>query len=313
VPGIYLCAFLIIDLHSIAFSLMAEDIHFRRAVSQLLNSIKYIAQRKSVRSYSSKEVAPELLAELKDYMAQLNTGPFGAGVRFKLLDLEPLDQNELRSLGTYGFIRGARHYMMGAVKQDRGAFEDLGYCFEKLVLKATALGLGTCWLGGTFRRGAFAAKMNLDPGELLPVISPLGYAAEEPTSAEKMVRAGAGSARRKPWSELFFMSDGKTPLSGEKAGPYGKVLEAVRLGPSASNKQPWRVVQGSEKLYHFYLKENKIYNRMLGKIRLQLIDMGIAICHFDLAATELNLQGRWHFDEPQINPKGLLYVASWLS
>ncbi len=277
------------------------------------NAIHYIRQRKSVRTYSSRSVDPAMLLELSNYIKNLGSGPFGVPARFELLDLEGLDQSELRSLGTYGFIRGANLYLLGAARQGREALVDLGYCFEKLILKVTALGLGTCWLGGTFKRSSFAEKMNLEPEELLPVISPVGHAAAAPGAAEKVVRAGAGSDRRKPWSQLFFYNNEKTPLKPEEAGLYREVLEAVRLAPSASNKQPWRVIKENNNLYHLYLKENIIYNRMLGKIKLQWVDMGIAICHFELAAKELKINGRWHFEQPQRRPSGMTYIISWLA
>ncbi len=67
-------------------------------------------------------------------MKNLGNGVFGTKPRFEMLDLEPLDKKELRSLGTYGFIKGARLYILGAIKNTPGALEDLGYCMEKIIL-----------------------------------------------------------------------------------------------------------------------------------------------------------------------------------
>ena len=38
------------------------------------------------------------------------------------------------------------------------------------------------------------------------------------------------------------------------------VLEMVRRGPSASNKQPWRVVRAGER-WHLYLQRTRGYGR----------------------------------------------------
>jgi hypothetical protein len=96
----------------------------------------------------------------------------------------------------------------------------------------------------------------------------------------------AKSDRRKPWPELFFDGRPGIPLAKEHAGPLAEALEAVRIGPSASNKQPWRVVrEGSN--YHFFLQRTPGYDKLTGEIRLQEVDMGIALCHFGAAAREI--------------------------
>ena len=114
-----------------------------------------------------------------------------------------------------------------------------------------------------------------------------------------------------PGPIFFFKGSTLEPLDEKEAGDYRDAFEAVRLGPSASNKQPWRLVQDNEGLIHLYLKENKLYNRMLGKIRIQLIDMGIALCHFELAAKDRGLPGNWSVQEWKPQIKGLQYIASW--
>jgi nitroreductase len=271
-----------------------------------------VKQRISVRNFSDKAIEPEALMQIEEVCAkQANSGPYGAGVRFRLLDLEPLTGSELRKMGTYGVIKGARYYILGAVRNEKGAMVDLGYCLERIILQATLLGLGTCWLGGTFKRSSFAARMELAEDELLPAITPVGYPACEMSAIEKMMRYGAGSNRRKPWSELFFSADGLTPLAEDAAGVYKDVYNAVRMGPSASNKQPWRLVRDEQGLTHLYLKENKVYNRLMGKIRLQLIDMGIAMCHFEVAARHLRLPGGWDLKGKAPQIKGFKYIASW--
>lgn len=278
-------------------------------------AMEAIRKRISVRSYSDRPVEEGLLERLRSSLGQNSSGPFGIPVRFRLLDLERLDQKELRGLGTYGVIRGARLFILGAVKDRKGGLEDLGYCLEKVILEAAALGLGTCWLAGTFRRAAFARQMDLASGELLPAITPLGYPAEIPAVRDRVMRLGARARRRKPWAELFFTADCATPLPEEKAGKYRDALEAVRLGPSATNRQPWRVVQDRDGLYHLYLHEAPLYNRALGKIRIQNIDMGIAMCHFELAARERGLAGRWNpyaAAAPAPARAGWQPIASWV-
>ena len=270
-----------------------------------------IKKRRSVRNYSEEPIGQSQFSELEKYSREYTCGPFGAKVRFQLLNIQPLGREEMRRLGTYGVIKGARLFLLGAAKESEGAMEDLGYCMEKIILKATAMGLGTCWLGGTFKRSAFAEKMNLARDELLPVITPVGYALDELSLSDRVFRFSAASNKRKPWSELFFSADGISPLEKEDAEDYCEALEAVRMGPSASNRQPWRMVRDEGGRYHLYLHENKIYNRIMGKIRLQNIDMGIAMSHFEIVARELQLPGNWEREEKApVLPK-MQYISSW--
>ncbi len=282
-----------------------------RSKIEEFNAFEAVKERISVRSYSNHPVEETLRRELEDYIETLGKGPFGITPRFKMLDLEPLDKKEMRSLGTYGFIKGARLYLLGAVKHTPGALEDLGYCMEKIILKATSLGLGTCWLGGTFKRAAFARQMDLAKGELLPAITPVGHSANETPPTDRVVRLAAKSKKRKPWPEIFFGPGGKTPLSEKEAGRYRDALEAVRLGPSASNRQPWRIIKDEAGKFHLFLKENKLYNRIIGKIRIQSLDMGIAMCHFAMVAREQGLPGSWEIDAGAPTPTDLQYIATW--
>lgn len=278
------------------------------------SAMENICKRVSVRTYDkNKPVDPEARAYLEKLVQSPAIGPFGNSVRFYLLDLGELPQKEIRPLGTYGVIRGAGLYLLGAVIEAPGNMEDLGYCMEKVILEATALGLGTCWLAGTFRRSSFARHMELSPGELLPAITPVGYPASHKRLLERVMKIGSASHRRKPWNQLFFLEDYQTPLPEEEAGPYQKPLEAVRLGPSSTNRQPWRIIKDRKDMYHLYLKENPTYNRALHRVRLQNIDMGIAMLHFELVAQEKGLPGRWEELKEAPSFPGLTYISSWMA
>ncbi|MBI4733391.1 MAG: nitroreductase, partial [Rubrobacteridae bacterium] len=114
---------------------------------------------------------------------------------------------------------------------------------------------------------------------------------------------------------LFFSYELKELNSEFYSSPYGTVLEMVRIAPSASNKQPWRIICGrSEKDFHLFLERTKGYNKKIyGLSDLQRIDMGIAMCHFETAAEESEIRGSWIKNKPQdINvPASWEYVASW--
>jgi nitroreductase len=279
--------------------------------------IDVIRERSSWRSYDGRPLEPADRARVEEFIAGLGPGPFGGRARLELLEASAEDRAELRKLGTYGMVRGARTFLAGAIQQAPRDVEDYGYLFEQTVLYATALGLGTCWLGASFNPSGFASKISLAANEILPAVSPVGYVASRRTVVDAVTRFLARSKLRKPWEKLFFDGEFGTPLSREVAGPYADVLEMVRLAPSASNRQPWRLVkEAGREIFHLFLRRTPGYNIKLINIAggdLQRMDMGIAICHFELTAGELGLAGRWEKKEiPTLPGAGRVeYVASW--
>jgi len=274
-----------------------------------------IEHRYSCRTYLDQPIAEETRRRLEAFMSSTLTGPFGVPIRLQLLAATEEDRAALRGLGTYGFIHGATGFIVGAVRDGLRHLEDFGYCMEQAVLVATDLGLGTCWLGGTFSRSAFAARATLREGEQMPAVTAVGYISDRRRLMERVIRRGAGSDRRYPWSHLFFRERFGQPVSAEEAGPYAVPLEMVRLAPSASNKQPWRIVrEGSG--WHFYLQRTPGYSgggRALRAPDLQRADMGIAMCHWELTVQELGLPGRWVIREPVLAGLQALteYTATW--
>ncbi len=274
-------------------------------------------QRFSCRTYLDKPIEPAKQQALEKYLVGCTVGPFGASNRFKLAAATEQDRRALRGLGTYGFIKGAAGFVIGAVKQGHKNLEDFGYLMEQIILFATDIGLGTCWLGGTFSKGSFAHKMALDTDELVPAVATVGYISGQPRMVDSLIRRGARSDSRYGWERLFFDKQFGEPLEQKRAGEYAVPLEMVRLGPSASNRQPWRMIREGS-LWHFYLRRSRGYGQGLsGKLMaadLQRVDMGIAMCHFELAARELGLQGQWVIQEPCIEkPELTEYSVTWNS
>jgi hypothetical protein len=251
-------------------------------------------------------------------LSENKTGPFGIDVRFKLITATTAEQNDLKDVGTYGVIKNVAGFIIGAVKYGPNNLEDFGYTMEKNILFATRIGLGTCWLGGTFTKSTFSDKIDLQADESIPAVTSAGHTASKKSLLEKTMRWGAGADNRKPWQTLFFRNTFDQALSTKDAKEWNTPLEMMRIGPSASNRQPWRIIrQTGSNSFHFYLQRTKRYqtrNRMLfGMADLQRVDMGIAMCHFEMTAVDLGLTGQWYFEEPDIGqlPDQTSYIISW--
>ena len=275
-----------------------------------------IEDRFSCRSYLETPIEEEKRQQLEDFMSATQTGPFGTRVRFELVAATEQDQNTLKGLGTYGFIKNPVGFIVSAVTDADKGLEDLGYLMEHIVLFATDIGLGTCWLGGTFTRSSFARRISARNGESVPIVTSVGYMANGPQ--DDPIRQRIGGAHRKPWEEMFFDGQFGAPISHDVAGAYRVPLEMVRLGPSASNKQPWRIIKDGN-AWHFYVQRTPGYRsgwmaRLARVADMQRIDMGIAMSHFELAANELGLTGKWQVREPNVEKpdQETEYTVSWV-
>lgn len=268
-----------------------------------------IRARTSVRTYLTKPITEEIKRNINDYICNL-TNPFKSKVTFRLLESDTAVNTA--KLVTYGVIQGAKDYIGATVKDEDFALEALGYEFEKLILYITSIGLSTCWLGGTFKKSEFAKAMFIKDDEIFPAISPFGYAADNKCFTDSLVRFIAKGDSRKPWSELFFNGNFTASLLTSDAGAYEASLEMVRLAPSASNKQPWRIVKG-ENMYHFYEYKLPGYSKTFG-YDIQRIDIGIAACHFHLTAIEKGLKGEFKKLPNPISdlPEDTFYIFSWV-
>lgn len=276
-----------------------------------------IPMRFSCRTYIQKPLEEDLQARIRKFCARQTSGPLGGQARFVLAAGSDDNLKELKGLGTYGFIRGATGFLVGATSAQNPPLEDFGYLLEEIVLYITGLGLGSCWLGGTFTKTSFGAKIDVQADELVPSVASIGYISKKPRWLDGVIRGSAGANHRRPWEKLFYDGQIGNPLTEYQAGDYATPLKMVRIAPSASNKQPWRILREGG-CWHFLLRRTPGYRerrlvRLTTVADLQRVDMGIAMCHFELSARELGLAGGWRYDDPGIadSDMGLEYVATW--
>ena len=211
--------------------------NFNKPITEIIRG------RFSCRTYLETPIEEGTQQRLLDFMEARQSGPFDSCPRFNLVAATEQDRCALRGLGTYGFIKGASGFILGAVEPSERDLADYGYLLDRILLFATDLDLGTCWLGGTFTQSSFARKIALTGNEVLPAVASIGYIADPEKARDGFIRQYAGAHHRLAWEKLFFDRQFGVPLAPEDAGQYVIPLEMVRLAPSASNKQPWRIVR----------------------------------------------------------------------
>lgn len=266
------------------------------------NITEHIKNRRSVRTFDGRELSEADIEKMASF-AQTIENPYKIPVEFKFLNAKEHGLSCPVAVGTDLFVGGKIKYIDDASI----AF---GYSFECFVLYAQSLGIGTTWLGGTMNRSAFEDAMELSDDEIMPCASPLGYPAKKMSIREGMMRKAIKADERLPFENLFFDGSFYTPLYKVKADKWTVPLEMVRLAPSAVNKQPWRAVACDDAV-HFYLNRSKGFART-EKLDMQMIDMGIALCHFDLSAKECGLNLAFEVSDPKLETNGdVEYVASY--
>lgn len=270
-----------------------------------MSIIETIQKRRSVRSYTGDYLTDEDAERIRNFISNRVEVPFGTVLRIELIKTEI--GSKPRKLGTYGVVSGAADFLAVAYENANMAEESLGYAFEQVILYCTQMGLGTCWMGGTFDHDDFANAINLRENEVLPIISPVGYQRDKKSFVDSIFGKMTHNVSRESFNTLFFNGSWDVPMGENDAGEYKTVLEMVRLAPSARNKQPWRILY-KDGVFHFY--------RHPDMSRFTRIDMGIAMCHFDMACKELGLKGT--FDLKNSMPEAfdnvgkMIYTVSWI-
>ncbi len=279
-------------------------------------SVGTILERTSVRRFENRSPGDAVLGRLGTIIAEESApGPFGFTPRFRLVSADAMSPTE--RLGTYGVIRGAPAFVVGAALPTVGAWVDFAYRMEGIILGATAMGLGTCWLGGTFSRSAASSLLQLRDDEVIPAVTPLGFRGHRAHIVGDVVKLVARSSTRRAFEQLFFDGSFDNPLSADRAAEFGTVLECVRRAPSARNLQPWRIIlerRASSDRLHLYLAGESVFDIDSRSRNMHHLDMGIAMRHVAESAAALGIVGRWSRATVPIRPAGgssMAYVAAW--
>jgi nitroreductase len=279
------------------------------------SAIETMKNRQSIRAYDTKKLSESDYKRIIEYIATEENliGPFGNKGRIELVQVTNNISEKGIKLGTYGFIKNPQVYLVGLCENKKYSLLEFAFTFHKLVIYLTELGLGTCWMGGTFSRNSFEREIQLAEGDFIPCITPSGYPKQKQRVFDKALRYVVKADNKKPWDQLFYDSSFAAPLEKANAAQLEIPIEMVRLGPSASNKQPWRIVLSEDRQKcHFYIEHTPNYSKSLG-YDMQILDIGIAMAQFELACAELEIKGRWKIEDPVLElPNSVTeYMVSW--
>ena len=207
-----------------------------------------IKKRHSVRSYTARPIDGAVLAALNEEIETCNRE---SGLNIRLVLNDP---NAVKGLfASYGAFENADNYLALTGPDTDDLLERCGYWGERLVLFAETLGLNTCWIAGSYKKGR--VKKLLGQGERLAAIISIGYGAKP------------GHAHRSKSYEQVTETDGTEP-DWFRAG-----VEAALLAPTAINQQKFRFVW-----------KNGAFEVKALRGPYSLIDLGIVKYHFEIGS-----------------------------
>ncbi len=93
-----------------------------------------------------------------------------------------------------GFRNGQHYYLV-----------DVAVAMEHLILAATALGLGTCWIGG-FEEDKVKQLLRIPDNYRVVAMTVLGYPAEKEGIVGRITKSVVKSHNRKSLSEIYSMN-----------------------------------------------------------------------------------------------------------
>jgi nitroreductase len=269
-----------------------------------------ILKRISTRTFQKEQLSKSQINEIKAVLDKYNTvvGPFDHSYKFTF-SLNENTENQKQKIGTYGLLKNVPAYIGGVSLDNRDAIIDFGYVFEMIILELTELGYDTCWLGGTFRRKDYRRK--LEPNEIIPAISPVGHQAQKRTIIDRIIHGKKISRNRKPFGELFQYFDVMEELEEKADSRLTDVMHLVQMGPSASNKQPWRIyVTEDHETVHVYLKRDVAYGQALG-YDMQALDIGIALAHLEIGLQHHGFKYEKKVYDKDVFFDGLEYIITY--
>lgn len=223
-----------------------------------MNALEAIEQRKSRRSYLGTLIENKKLNAIQSLIDEYNDK---ANLSIRIIEDGSKAFNGIKK--SYGLFSGVRTLIaLIGKKDDIHLKEKVGFYGEFLILEATKLELGTCWVGGTFdtQNNIFTTMED----ELLVAVITIGNIAKE-TLKEKLVHKFV--ARKTKEINEFYTADLPVPkwfING---------LEAVQKAPSAVNRQPVK----------FIYKEGAVQAFVEDSYKFDLVDLGIAKAHFSIA------------------------------
>lgn len=192
------------------------------------------------------------------------------GVLCRKLTWQGVTVRMFKGPGLKSQIRGTDVYAVIVAKKST-PMEVEGFMGEALVLEATSMGLGSCWLGAGFYPDIVSRNVDLKNDEAIHCVIALGKA-ELPPFAPK----------RRELEKVCGMSEAQL---AEQGSWQKEAVLAARVAPSAVNLQPWKIT--ADKTSVAILERTVLYKKYAP------LDRGICMLHAAVGAFKAGRTATW--------------------
>ena len=165
-----------------------------------------ISARKSVRGYSDKPVEEEKLSKVLEAARLAPSWANKQCCRYIVVK----DKDKIQELsGSFSWLKQAPVVVVVCADPkdsgDRNGMNyylvDVGISMQQLVLAATALELGTCWIGA-FDEAKVKKALQVPEKIKVVAMTPVGYPAQKEGIGSKLIKTVIGTGKRKPLAEI---------------------------------------------------------------------------------------------------------------
>ena len=252
-----------------------------------MEKIKYydaIFKRKSIRKFDLAPLDSKDFSDLVEFIKDVK--PMFSEIK---IETRIVGHKEIKNIVPIV----APHYLLLFSKSTGAYLTNAGFMLQQVDLYLSANGIGCCYLGLANPSKEIKADFECEGFEYVIM---LGFGKPK----EPVHRANTNEFKRRSLADIF---------EGEISN---QLMEVARLSPSASNRQPW-FFTGTNEVIHAYCSKQNIIKALLYE-RMNKIDMGIALCHIDIAAEHEGLKISFTLDEDAKTkaPKGHYYIATAL-
>lgn len=212
-----------------------------------MSDLELMAKRHAIRKYSERVVESDKIESLEMLIRECNAK---SGLSIQMIINEGGPLNGIKALGRF---KNAINYFAIVGAADEASQEKAGYYGEMIVLEATKLGLGTCWVTQTYSKRK--CDIKLGHNEVLYAIIPFGY-------CEQSIKGH----KSKTIDEL-------SEVVGEIPEWFDKGMRAVQMAPTAMNQQKFTISLKGD-----------VVTASAHKGKGTILDLGIVKYHFELGA-----------------------------
>ncbi len=240
-----------------------------------------VETRYSQHKYMDKKIKTFTMKALRKKVEELNS--VYEEVRLEIFE------NSIKEIlpaiqGKYGNFTDSPAFMAVIIKGvGEHRWLKAGYIGEAAILEATAHGLGTCWIGGRFEPSRTNVNIELEPGERLVAVTPVGYSSESYNITRHFISKLFPHRERKSLDVLC-------PDGYDQDWPswVKNAINTAISAPSRLNRQPWRFYYGEDRIVLDCKGEPSAFKRL---------ECGIALLHLEIGAKDGGADGRIEFGE----------------